>query len=202
MSTNQNTKRFSVNLTRRDKYPIKNFLFPIPPHYHTIRWSSVDIPTGLGGFRSYHTQTQHWMRPSSSLNYLIGIHKVQQLPFLYSSLRPLSNQVTTSSENPSKAQSLDTKVSSTDSHAKSQTIVKQVSSTQAPDKNFFAKIGDSLIGAGKATVSFIAKIPGVLWFYITHSKERHEKWIEIKDAAKKEAHHYWMGTKVTLYILC
>jgi hypothetical protein len=97
---------------------------------------------------------------------------------------------------------LETKVSSTDSHAKSQTIVKQVSSTQAPDKNIFAKIGDSLIGAGKATVSFIAKIPGVLWFYITHSKERHEKWIEIKDAAKKEAHHYWMGTKVTLYFLC
>jgi hypothetical protein len=36
----------------------------------------------------------------------------------------------------------------------------------------------------------------VIWFYITHSKERNEKWIEIKEAAKKEAHHYWMGTKV------
>lgn len=111
-------------------------------------------------------------------------------------IRPLSNQGIPTSENPIKTQSLETKAS-TDSTTKPQNIVK-ISSTQVSDHNIFEKITDSLIGAGKATFSFIAKIPGVLWFYITHSKERTEKWIEIKEAAKKEAHHYWMGTKVII----
>ncbi len=46
--------------------------------------------------------------------------------------------------------------------------------------------------------SFLSKIPGVLWFYITHPKEFKEKLIELKEAAKKEAHHYYMGSKLLM----
>jgi hypothetical protein len=44
--------------------------------------------------------------------------------------------------------------------------------------------------------SFLAKIPNVLWFYITNPAEFKQKMFEIKESAKREAHHYWMGTKL------
>jgi len=159
--------------------------------------------------RAHHTYTRTVNRIASSttfssMNNLIGDHFFKQSPFLYSSfiIRPLSNQVTPSSDYTTKSQTSEAKIPI---HAdpKSSSIIKQTSSaTPIAEKTFLGKIGDSLLGAGKATVSFISKIPGLLWFYITHSKERHEKWIEIKEAAKKEAHHYWMGTKVNEHVLC
>lgn len=42
----------------------------------------------------------------------------------------------------------------------------------------------------------LAKSPGVLWFYITHPKDLRKKLAELKGAAVKEAHHYWMGSKL------
>jgi LETM1 and EF-hand domain-containing protein 1 len=44
----------------------------------------------------------------------------------------------------------------------------------------------------------IAKTPGILYFYMTHPKEFKEKMLEIKEAAKKEAHHYYMGSKLLI----
>jgi len=46
--------------------------------------------------------------------------------------------------------------------------------------------------------SILAKIPGVLWFYLTHPTEFKEKLIEFKEIAKKEAHHYYMGSKLLM----
>jgi len=46
--------------------------------------------------------------------------------------------------------------------------------------------------------SFLVKIPGVMWFYLTHPKEFREKLVELKEAAKKEAHHYYMGSKLLI----
>lgn len=50
----------------------------------------------------------------------------------------------------------------------------------------------------KSLVSLIAKTPGILWFYMTHPKEFKEKMVELKEAAKKEAHHYYMGSKLLI----
>ena len=49
----------------------------------------------------------------------------------------------------------------------------------------------------KLIVNFILRLPGNSWYYLTHSKERREKIAEIKDFAKKEFDHYWVGTKVS-----
>ena len=58
------------------------------------------------------------------------------------------------------------------------------------------KTKDLLLAAAKAMASLLAKTPGVLWYYITHPLEFRDKLIELKEAAKKEAHHYWMGSKL------
>ena len=50
----------------------------------------------------------------------------------------------------------------------------------------------------KAVVSFVLKLPGNFWYYLTHPKERNAKLVEWKELAQKEAHHYWMGTKVCM----
>jgi len=58
------------------------------------------------------------------------------------------------------------------------------------------KTKDILLAAAKALASLLAKTPGVLWYYVTHPLEFRDKLIELKEAAKKEAHHYWMGSKL------
>lgn len=58
------------------------------------------------------------------------------------------------------------------------------------------KTKDLLLAAAKALASLLAKTPGVLWYYVTHPLEFRDKLIELKEAAKKEAHHYWMGSKL------
>jgi len=71
---------------------------------------------------------------------------------------------------------------------------------KSSERSIAVKVKDAIVSASKAIVSFLAKRPGVLWFYLTHPKEFKDKLIEIKEAAKKEARHYWMGTKVSFYI--
>lgn len=64
------------------------------------------------------------------------------------------------------------------------------------------KISDNaqalLSSAIKSLTSLILKTPGVLWFYMTNPKEFKEKMLELKDVAKKEAHHYYMGSKLLM----
>eukprot|EP00554_Chaetoceros_debilis_P006561 CAMPEP_0194073736 /NCGR_PEP_ID=MMETSP0149-20130528/1033_1 /TAXON_ID=122233 /ORGANISM="Chaetoceros debilis, Strain MM31A-1" /LENGTH=917 /DNA_ID=CAMNT_0038753779 /DNA_START=273 /DNA_END=3026 /DNA_ORIENTATION=+ len=62
----------------------------------------------------------------------------------------------------------------------------------------FDKAQDMLTSAISTLVSFLMKIPGVTWFYLTHPKEFKDKLSELKEAAKKEAHHYYMGTKLLI----
>jgi hypothetical protein len=49
----------------------------------------------------------------------------------------------------------------------------------------------------KTVLIFLVKAPGNIFYYMTHGQERREKIQEIKDAAKKEFDHYWMGSKVS-----
>jgi len=58
------------------------------------------------------------------------------------------------------------------------------------------KIQTVIESATKAITKFIMATPGVLWFYLTHPAEFKQKMIDFKEAAKKEAHHYYMGTKL------
>lgn len=47
-------------------------------------------------------------------------------------------------------------------------------------------------------VSMLLKTPGILWFYMTHPTEFRDKLKELKDHAKKEIHHYYMGSKLLM----
>eukprot|EP00559_Dactyliosolen_fragilissimus_P008254 CAMPEP_0184857306 /NCGR_PEP_ID=MMETSP0580-20130426/2468_1 /TAXON_ID=1118495 /ORGANISM="Dactyliosolen fragilissimus" /LENGTH=919 /DNA_ID=CAMNT_0027352827 /DNA_START=403 /DNA_END=3162 /DNA_ORIENTATION=- len=70
------------------------------------------------------------------------------------------------------------------------------SHTNETSKTFAIKTKDMLISAISSMVSLLLKTPGVLWFYTTNPTKFKEKLIELKEAAKKEAHHYWMGSKL------
>jgi len=52
------------------------------------------------------------------------------------------------------------------------------------------------LGAIKSLTSTLLKIPGIMWFYLTHPRDFRLKLAELKDLAVKEAHHYWMGSKL------
>jgi hypothetical protein len=52
------------------------------------------------------------------------------------------------------------------------------------------------MSAIQAILTFFLKLPGNSWYYLTHSQERRERIAGIREMAKKEFDHYWMGTKV------
>jgi LETM1 and EF-hand domain-containing protein 1 len=71
-----------------------------------------------------------------------------------------------------------------------------VASTEKTDPSIVKKATDATLWALKALFTMLAKTPGVLWFYLTHPKDFKNKLAELKEAAIKEAHHYWMGSKL------
>jgi len=64
------------------------------------------------------------------------------------------------------------------------------------NNNIIKKAQETILWAIQSIISLMAKTPGVLWFYITNPKEFRNKLVELKDMAVKEAHHYWMGSKL------
>ncbi|KAL7520769.1 hypothetical protein ACHAWX_005480 [Stephanocyclus meneghinianus] len=70
------------------------------------------------------------------------------------------------------------------------------SATEKKESPVIKKAKDATIWAVKTLVSLMAKTPGVLWFYLTHPAEFRKKLVQLKEAAVKEAHHYWMGSKL------
>jgi len=63
-------------------------------------------------------------------------------------------------------------------------------------KNIVRKGADLLISEFKTVATFLLKLPGNIFYYATHPKELREGWIKLRDLAKDEAHHYWVGTKL------
>jgi len=45
-------------------------------------------------------------------------------------------------------------------------------------------------------ISFMTKLPGWTWFYLTHPTEARESLKSLWEAIKHEAHHYWVGSKL------
>ena len=52
------------------------------------------------------------------------------------------------------------------------------------------------ISAFRTVASFILKIPGSSYYYLTHAKERQEAIEKLRKTIKDEIHHYWVGTKL------
>jgi LETM1 and EF-hand domain-containing protein 1 len=67
---------------------------------------------------------------------------------------------------------------------------------KASTKSIIRKAMDMTVSASRTIVTFLVKLPGNIIFYATHPKESREAWHKLRDAAKEEAHHYWVGTKL------
>ncbi len=92
----------------------------------------------------------------------------------------------------------DTADSSSSSASSKTPATPKKSSSVVPNPSASDKAQEMVSSAIKSLTSMIAKTPGILWFYMTHPKEFKEKMIELKEAAKKEAHHYYMGSKLLM----
>mmetsp|Transcript_20782 Transcript_20782/g.34250 ORF Transcript_20782/g.34250 Transcript_20782/m.34250 type:complete len:934 (-) Transcript_20782:1999-4800(-) len=71
-----------------------------------------------------------------------------------------------------------------------------VASTEKTESSIVKKATDATLWALKSLFTMLIKTPGILWFYLTHPKDFHKKLAEVKEAIKKEANHYWMGSKL------
>jgi len=66
------------------------------------------------------------------------------------------------------------------------------------EKTLATRAETALRSAVSSFLSILLRTPGVMYFYLTHPTEFRTKLIALKDAAKKEAHHYYMGSKLLL----
>jgi hypothetical protein len=69
-------------------------------------------------------------------------------------------------------------------------------------KSVVRKGVDLAVSAFKVVVTFLLKLPGNMYYYLTHPMERKERFASLKQMAKDEAHHYWVGTKVCSPAVC
>jgi len=79
--------------------------------------------------------------------------------------------------------------------SKKTTIPKALTSAP-PSKGIPQQVQEAIKAASKAIGKFLWQIPGTTWFYLTHPKEFRQTLQGLWEAAKKEAHHYWMGSKL------
>jgi hypothetical protein len=70
-------------------------------------------------------------------------------------------------------------------------------SLTASPKIVIQKILDGTISVFKTVFGFFIRLPGNVWFYISHPTERKERIAGLQQLAKDELHHYWVGTKVS-----
>lgn len=70
-------------------------------------------------------------------------------------------------------------------------------SLTASPKIIVQKIMDLTISVFKTVFGFLIRLPGNMWFYISHPTERKERIAGLQQLAKDELHHYWVGTKVS-----
>jgi LETM1-like protein len=63
-------------------------------------------------------------------------------------------------------------------------------------KSLIRKGVDMTVTLFRTIISFLLKMPGNTYYYITHSKERQEAIDGLRKAVKHEIHHYWNGTKL------
>lgn len=54
----------------------------------------------------------------------------------------------------------------------------------------------AVVSTTKVVWQFTYQLPGNVWFFLTHPAELRQRMSDIQEMVRKEAHHYWMGTKL------
>jgi len=67
---------------------------------------------------------------------------------------------------------------------------------KATPKGLLRKGLDLVVHIFKTSVVFLVKLPGHVVFYATHPDELKQKWDELRQMARDEIHHYWVGFKL------
>lgn len=194
-------------------YPEMSFLF-----YTTMR--NVMIRANILSTAPHHgqyTNTRFMHSQNWNTGAMLQQHQQQQYRTFASSTGPSNadqsspSSSTPNPENRKNGSSNDSSVRSPSSSSSSNAL-QHASKPQIPvpspmvqDTPFAVKVKHAAEKSMNATVSaitslasMIAKTPGVMWYYITHPKEFREKLTELKELAKKEAHHYYMGSKLLM----
>lgn len=67
---------------------------------------------------------------------------------------------------------------------------------QTTPKGILHKGMDLTVSLFRMAVGMVLRLPGNVWFYITHPDELRQAWAHVKQAAQDEVHHYWVGFKL------
>lgn len=117
--------------------------------------------------------------------------------FRYASTKASSKASFISSE--SETDILDEKggtVISTSNKSKPETSKKTLSPQPTLSNNMSRQVQDAVVSASSSIAIFLMKLPGWTFWYMTHPNELKKSVEELWDWIKREAHHYWMGTKL------
>lgn len=122
-----------------------------------------------------------------------ALHRVVQRAYFSAQPEPPREEISNSSSGTSSPASSGAKVP-TPSSASFSTSTSPSSEENKP--SYAKQAQDAIISASKSLANFFIKLPGVLWFYLTHPSELKTRLQELKEAAKHEVNHYYMGSKL------
>lgn len=71
---------------------------------------------------------------------------------------------------------------------------------KATPKSLVHKGMDLTISLFKSLVGFVLRLPGNIFFYVTHPDDLKQAFADMKQKAKDEVHHYWVGFKVRSFV--
>jgi LETM1 and EF-hand domain-containing protein 1 len=111
-----------------------------------------------------------------------------------------SNNATSSAETRLDSQQADSSKKKGDSNGLTTSTEKVEKPSEAlvtkGSRSIPQQVQDTIVAASKAIVSFLIKLPGWTFYYITHPTELRKALYNLWEAIKHEANHYWMGTKL------
>ena len=67
---------------------------------------------------------------------------------------------------------------------------------KATPKGLLRKGLDLVVHIFQTSVVFLFKLPSHIYFYATHPDELQQKWDALRQSARDEIHHYWVGAKL------
>jgi hypothetical protein len=162
----------------------REFLFPL--EFMTFR--SSNLPMNRGN-TSYHWESKMRFNPQ------------------YESRVFLSSSSSSSSESSDKQKKESTRQNAPGYTTQAKIPIPKSSPTLSTSSNPFASIDFKAILKSsldmthyftKSLFKIVVRLPGNVFFFATHKKERREKIAGLKEWIKKEVDHYWVGIKVSL----
>jgi hypothetical protein len=176
----------------------RNSLFQLHPHLSPFqRWGQGFLKCHQPFISIVGVDSARWFSSLIEVPLLNEQQKQRHKLQLQNRHGPYEQRVSMSSSSSSS----ETPKGSFSTHAKIPTPKVANPTSSSPLASFDVKamarsIVDLTWSITKMVARFILNLPGNTLFFLTHPKERRDKIVEIRDIAKKEFDHYYIGTKV------